>query len=108
MRYILFIVLLISGCASHPPAPVVDRKPVTQKAAQAARKSVEKDWRPETPPLKRTTRSTVSVWNGYDYKEIAQLNNIPEPYVIRLGQQLKPATQRLLLPVKRLCQQLLL
>ena len=49
-----------------------------------------KDWRPDTYTVKKgDTLYSIGLEFGYDYKEIAQNNNINAPYNIRVGQQLK-------------------
>lgn len=84
---------LLAGCASNEPAPVVDRTPVAKKASATkspAAASSDKDWRPDTYTVKKgDTLYSIGLQYGYDYKEIAQANNIAAPYTIRLGQQLK-------------------
>lgn len=89
MRYVLLILMLLTGCASHAPAPIVERQ-TAPKPSRVAHKASEKDWRPDTYMVKKNdTLYSIGLEYGYDYKEIAQLNNIPAPYVIRLGQLLK-------------------
>ncbi|MDP2247358.1 MAG: peptidoglycan DD-metalloendopeptidase family protein, partial [Nitrosomonadales bacterium] len=85
----LFCTLLI-GCASNQQAPVIDRMP-----GKPAAKAAEKDWRPDLYTVKRgDTLYSIGLEHGYDYREIAQTNNISPPYVIHVGQQLrlKPRT----------------
>jgi len=100
---IYLVCLFLIGCASSQPAPVVERiptvtkpaavKPVSKPAiAESASKpaTAEKDWRPETYTVKKgDTLISIGLEYGYDYKEIAQKNNIQPPYLIHLGQQLK-------------------
>lgn len=84
--------LLLSGCVSNQPAPVVERaaaKPPAAKPA-AAKNQASKDWRPEIHTVKKgDTLFSIGLQYGYDYKEIAQLNNIAPPYIIQVGQKLK-------------------
>ncbi len=85
----LFCTLLV-GCASSQQAPVIDRMP-----GKPAAKAAEKDWRPDLYTVKRgDTLYSIGLEHGYDYKEIAQTNNINPPYIIHVGQQLrlKPGT----------------
>ncbi|HQR61078.1 MAG TPA: LysM peptidoglycan-binding domain-containing protein, partial [Methylophilaceae bacterium] len=102
MKHLLpFIVaVLLAGCASSQKAPVIQRTPEARKPAPAkpaaaeapASKSAapEKDWRPETYTVKKgDTLYSVGLEFGFDYKEIAQWNDIQPPYVIRIGQKLK-------------------
>lgn len=97
--FCLFILLTLSGCASHPPAPVIERSATPPKSdTSKSTKSVEKktntntegDWRPDSYTVKKgDTLYSIGLEFGFDYKEIAQWNNITTPYVIRVGQTLK-------------------
>lgn len=89
------------GACSTTPAPVIDRLPnksSTAKAATPASKQSAKtsgskingDWRPDTHTVKKgDTLFSIGLEYGYDYKEIAQINDISAPYIIRIGQVLK-------------------
>lgn len=82
----LFCTLLIACAGTSQKAPVIDRMP----AGSAAAKVVGKDWRPDLYTVKRgDTLYSIGLEHGYDYKEIAQANNIAPPYTIHVGQQLK-------------------
>lgn len=96
----LVLVIALGGCASSQQAPVVERAPGLKKseAIKAAKPPLikaiptagEKDWRPDTYTVKKgDTLYNIGLEFGYDYKEIAQNNNIQPPYVIRTGQLLK-------------------
>lgn len=90
MRYVFCILILLAGCAANTPAPVVERQTTFKKTAGNVNKNADKDWRPDTYIVKKNdTLYSIGLEYGYDYKEIAQRNNIPPPYVIRLGQSLK-------------------
>lgn len=97
---ILLASLILSACSSAQKAPVIDRAPVphTSAATKPGAKTVAKDWRPDVYTVKKgDTLYSIGLEFGYDYKDLAQANNIPPPYVIRVGQQLrlkegKPAT----------------
>lgn len=88
--------LLLTGCAASQQAPVIERTPAKpsstiKKHAPSAVKpaGAEKDWRPEVYTVKKgDTLFAIGLEYGYDYREIAQANNIELPYVIRIGQQL--------------------
>lgn len=100
---IYLVCLFLIGCASSQPAPVIERTPTVTKPAAATPISkpptaepvekpatTEKDWRPETHTVKKgDTLISIGLEYGYDYKEIAQKNNMQPPYLIRIGQQLK-------------------
>jgi lipoprotein NlpD len=104
---VICLVLSFTGCSSNPPAPVIDRlpsnKPSTPNKPNAISKpnAVSKapvsrpvykvgDWRPDTYIVKKgDTLYSIGLEHGYDYKEIAQANNISAPYNIKVGQPLK-------------------
>lgn len=95
------LILSITGCASSPPAPVIDRLPSSKSStnkplAIASKVPVNRpvyktgDWRPDTYLVKKgDTLFSIGLEHGYDYKEIAQANNINAPYNIKVGQSLK-------------------
>jgi lipoprotein NlpD len=93
------VILLLAGCASNQQAPVIERAPQSKKSVPAAKPatapakktpSAEKDWRPDNYTVKKgDTLYSIGLEHGYDYKEIAQRNNLSPPYVIRIGQTLK-------------------
>ncbi|TSA40522.1 MAG: LysM peptidoglycan-binding domain-containing protein [Betaproteobacteria bacterium] len=85
--------LLVCGCASTPrPAPVIERKPSVAKPAvkpspPAAR---EADSRPDYYTVRKgDTLYIIALDHGLDYKELAEWNNITNPNVIRVGQELR-------------------
>ncbi|HWU35396.1 MAG TPA: peptidoglycan DD-metalloendopeptidase family protein [Methylovorus sp.] len=89
-------ILVLAGCAANEPAPVIDRMPGASKAptvksaSPSAASQAGKDWRPDLYTVKKgDTLFSIGLEYGYDYKEIAQANNIAPPYIIRIGQQLK-------------------
>lgn len=100
--YALFsFFLLLSACATQQNrAPVIDRaatEPKSSTAPKASKSNVTKttksangkDWRPDVYTVKKgDTLYSIGLDFGYDYKEIAQNNNINPPYTIRVGQQL--------------------
>jgi len=92
---ILFISSLTFAC-STTPAPVIDRMPHGKsnksQTASVAHKTGT-DWRPATYVVKKgDTLYSIGLEYGYDYKEIAQANNISAPYIIKIGQTLKFST----------------
>ena len=51
---------------------------------------IEKDWRPQSYVVQKgDTLYGIAFNHGLDYHEIAELNNIQEPYVIRENQELR-------------------
>ena len=99
---ITLIGFLLVACSSTPNrAPVIEQSPdpLKSKVTQTPKKPIAKnntngkDWRPETYTVKKgDTLYSIGLEFGYDYKEIAQNNNINAPYNIRIGQQLKIKT----------------
>jgi lipoprotein NlpD len=89
----LFLALFLASCATSQQAPVIERGTAVKKSAPAKTAkpaTPEKDWRPDTYTVKKgDTLYSIGLEFGFDYKEIAQRNNIQPPYVIRVGQQLK-------------------
>ena len=105
--------LLLAGCAStRNPAPVSDRThPNAPSAAKAATPSPavnpvarDADVRPDFYTVKRgDTLYMIALDHGLDYKELAEWNNIDNPNLIRLGQQLRlvaPASAAVATPLK--------
>ncbi len=93
-RYATMAALLaVYGCAStHRAAPVVERPPPgTQPASAVPAAGIpEVDPRPEFYTVKKgDTLYTIALDHGLDYKELAELNNLANVNVIRIGQQLR-------------------
>lgn len=95
MRLILVVLLpLIGGCASHAPAPVVDRSGAPTVAKPAV---------PAVPPVPVATDSgvvyhtvkkgetlySIALDHGQDYRDVAAWNNLDNANLIRIGQQLR-------------------
>lgn len=101
---IAMFTLTLVACSTNPPAPVIDRLPANKiakanKAKSAAKTALNRveykagDWRPDTYTVKKSdTLFSIGLEYGYDYKEIAQANDIAAPYTIRVGQTLSLKT----------------
>lgn len=94
MRLILALLLpLIGGCASHTPAPVVDRSagPVAEKSKLAVPAAlVTPDAGAGFHTVKKgETLYSIALDHGQDYKDVAAWNNLDNPNLIRIGQQLR-------------------
>lgn len=92
------LLLVMNGCGTTPQyAPVQDRAHAGKNSgAKSVPRSREGDWRPQTHTVQKgDTLYAIALEYGYDYKELAELNGISSPYVIRIGQQLRliPQTQ---------------
>ena len=85
--------LLIYGCGSTPrQAPVIERAPAAAKPAVTPAPAVARDAdaRPDVYMVKKgDTLYTIALDHGLDYRDLAEWNNISDPNVIRLGQQLR-------------------
>lgn len=95
LRISSLVSLLLIGCSTTEHAPVVDRAPVTKKpatttASQPATATSTQAGSDTHTVKKGDTLYSIGLEYGFDYKEIAQLNNIAAPaYTIHVGQQLK-------------------
>lgn len=97
---ILLLTLALGACSTNP-APVIDRLPsgksspskpstVGKATPKTLAGKVTGDWRPDTYTVKKgDTLFSIGLEHGYDYKEIAQANEIKAPYTIKIGQTLK-------------------
>ena len=94
---------VLAGCASSGGrAPVSDHGPTGRKPAVPIVESVttirhvhtsmqpEKDWRPQTYVVQKgDTLYGIAFNYGLDYREIATINNIQNPDVIQVGQEIR-------------------
>jgi len=81
------LVALLSACANHPPAPVVDRGSSTATRVAATAES-----RPGFYTVKKgDTLYSIALDHGQPYRDVAAWNNIDNPNVIRVGQSLRIA-----------------
>jgi lipoprotein NlpD len=97
--FIIYIALfsIISGCASNAPAPVIEKKITTEKStASQKNKPVVRVKRDPSQPCPDTyivkpgdTLYSLSLDCGFYYKEVAQANDIKEPYAIKVGDKIK-------------------
>lgn len=87
MRQLLLPVLLtalLAACASHPPAPVVDRSASRTSAAAVV------ESRPGFYTVKKgDTLYSIALDHGQAYRDVAAWNSIENPNVIRVGQSLR-------------------
>lgn len=93
---LLAAAVILTGCAaSGQRAPVTERGGAASKAAVAAdverkKTSREKDWRPRVHVVQKgETLYSIAFNYGFDYHELAELNGIPDPNVISIGQQIR-------------------
>ena len=96
---VIAAVVLIAGCATPRPAPVIDRMPQTAtkpagKPVPARAVSQPDQPRPESYTVKPgDTLYAIALEFGLDYRELAAWNSI-DPGKIRVGQQLRLSPPR--------------
>ena len=74
---LVLIISLFPGCASKLPVPVDNSKNVIQKC-------------PDVYIVKRgDTIFSLSLKCGFDYKDVAEVNNIKKPYKISAGEEIR-------------------
>lgn len=96
MKYAaLLAVLILAGCASHAPAPVIERTPA-QEAAPTVRSTVPVPRAGEGPRLHTVKRGdtlySIALEHGQDYRDVATWNNLDNPNRIQVGQALRVAS----------------
>lgn len=97
--FIIYMALfsLVAGCASNAPAPVTEKKiPADKSTVIQKNKSVARVKRDPTQPCPDVyivkpgdTLYSLSLDCGFYYKEVAQANDIKEPYAIKVGEKIK-------------------
>ena len=94
IRVVSVIALIaVAGCASHAPAPVIERTPAPE-ASPASRTAGAQSTAPTRGmyTVKRgDTLYSIALEHGQDYKDIKAWNNLEDPNRIRAGQQLRVA-----------------
>ena len=90
---LLVTALLVVGCASHAPVPVIDRtatlSTVERTTAVAAAASAATDAAANYVVRKGDTLYGIALDHGQDYKDLAAWNNLDNPNLIRTGQTLR-------------------
>lgn len=87
----LLIATFLAGCASGGKhAPVVERSSGNVRGAEKrAEKTNEKDWRPRIHVVQKGDTLYAIAFNyGLDPRELAEQNNIQDPNLIKVGQQI--------------------
>ncbi|MBI5109750.1 MAG: peptidoglycan DD-metalloendopeptidase family protein [Rhodocyclales bacterium] len=81
---------IFGGCASHGPAPVVDRGgSVAPEAKAPVATPVAADRIGFYTVKKGDTLYSISLDHGQDYKDVAAWNYLDNPNLIKIGQQLR-------------------
>jgi lipoprotein NlpD len=92
---LILLAAALAGCASKPPAPVVERTPPKVPAPEVVTPSPatpagEAGQRPETYTVKPgDTLYKIALDLGLDYRELAAWNNIDNVNLLRAGQVLR-------------------
>ena len=97
--FIVYVALFsfLSGFASNAPAPVIEKKIITEKSNTSQKnKTVARIKRDPNQPCPDVyivkpgdTLYSLSLDCGFYYKEVAQTNDIKEPYTIKAGDKIK-------------------
>ena len=93
-RLILALLLpVLVGCASHAPAPVEDRgsAPAAGKASAQTVANMPDPRAGYYTVKKGDTLYSIALDHGQDYKDVAAWNNLENPNLIKVGQQLRVA-----------------
>lgn len=88
------LIMLTAACATHVSPTIIERSPSVIKKTVSVntttKPSIAKDWLPDVHTVvKGDTLFSLSLQYGEYYKDIAKRNNLSEPYIIKIGQQLK-------------------
>ena len=98
LLYAALAAAVLAACSSsggHAPVRengVAEKKPVEQPVTTATKKAAsrEKDWRPQTYVVQKgDTLYSIAFNHGLDYHEIADLNGIQNPGMIKVGQEIR-------------------
>jgi len=100
--WLLGCVVVVSGCAEHPPAVIEDRSSIAETSAPEVRRATQISMtdRGELPTgpdyivQPGDTLYAIAFRLGMDYRSLAALNQIDAPYVIRVGQSLATEAPR--------------
>ena len=96
--FIVYVALFsfLSGCASNAPAPVIEKKITEKSNTSQKNKTVARIKRDPNQPCPDIyivkpgdTLYSLSLECGFYYKEVAQTNDIKEPYTIKAGDKIK-------------------
>src|SRR2546425_11784492 len=89
---VLGFALLVAGCMTRAPAPVVERAPFPSTRPAPPPSEAAPARGPEAPPTyivrRGDTLYQIALDHGLDYRELAAWNNIENVNVIRVGQVL--------------------
>jgi len=98
LLYVALAAAVLAGCSSSGHrAPVLEhgaaeKKSVEPPVTTATKKTIprEKDWRPQAYTVQKgDTLYSIAFNHGLDYHEIADLNGIHNPDMIKVGQEIR-------------------
>lgn len=82
---LLTVAVLLGACASRAPAPLIERTPALLERGPAG-----EGYRPGYYTVKKgDTLYSIALEHGQDYKDVAAWNNLDNPNLINVGQQLR-------------------
>lgn len=82
---LLIITTLLAGCSAGK-----HRAPIHEGGKVDARSGEDADWRPEVHVVQKgDTMYSIAFNYGYDYHELAEMNDIKDPTLISIGQQIR-------------------
>ena len=90
---VVVAIVAVAGCASHAPAPVIERTPAPEgaPASKAATSLPQVDSRSFYTVKRGDTLYSIALEHGQDYKDVAAWNGLENPNRIHAGQQLRVA-----------------
>ena len=86
------IATMLAACSSSGQRAPVQERGAKKYNAAASKKSAprDKDWRPQVYVVQKgDTLYSIAFNHGMDYHEIAELNNIQNPSLISIGQEIR-------------------
>jgi lipoprotein NlpD len=92
---LLGVLIGLQGCASSKHAVPVAERSTGVKSPAVARAAFnspqrEKDWRPRIYIVQKgDTLFSIAFNYGFDYRELAEINSIADPSVIKIGQEIR-------------------
>lgn len=93
LRLILLVLLpVVAGCANRAPVPVEDRSaapPAAKPAAPVAAATATDSGAKYHTVKKGDTLYSIALDNGQDYRDVAAWNNLDNPNLIKIDQQLR-------------------
>lgn len=88
----LATLMLIGGCANHPPAPVVERGAPVESHTVSEAAASQADPASFYTVKKGDTLLSIGLDHGQSYRDIAAWNNLEDPNRIQVGQKLRVVT----------------